>query len=953
VPGWLWGGSVNIPISAINEYGRDDKVLVLQVVPPIKITSSLQASVAVGEAFSYQVTVQSDFAVSSLSAYTYQSIGLSSNDSGLISGVITVPGVYNIFLEARDVQWNEAYATLELTVTTNIPVITSSGQATSVAGQLFEYVITASNSPTSYSAANLPEGFVLDASGKITATPLVAGLYVVDLAATNEYGSGTKQLSISISSPSPSITSSGVASAVVGQNFNYQIIASNSPSSYSASGLPDGVSLNSQSGLISGLPSVVGVYSVSISATNASGTGSAQLTITIVDQKPVITSSASATGTVGVLFNYQITASNSPAGYGALGLPDGLNLDSATGLISGTLPQAGFSEITVSATNQYGAGSLNVTITFIIGIPQITSPDLISASIGVFLSYQIVATNSPTSYSASALPPWLTLADGVLSGMPVGAGNYAFTVFANNSTGQAYKNISLSVLKRNPVNGVMFGGNNSPLEVRQIGVWERAIDEGAVKALYGAGRGLVHPRVFYNSYRKTLLKGVAASTATRWGINSKSALGLAATEVGAGAGYSVALVGIQENTRPLIAWGGSPATSSGVSPVSEIIDARAILSYLSVGNSGGMIVRSDGFMVAFGDAFRNNTVWGQVISASSGYDHYLSVDRRGKVNAWGSDSYGQLNVPANLIACSVCAGREFSLALKTDGSVVAWGRNNYGQVASAPQSGVKILSSGYDHVLAIKFDGSVVAWGLNDRGQTNVPVGLDDVIGVAAGDGFSVALRSDGSAFFWGQKAGLSQALFTGKFFQKITAGKDHLLAIDQDGYVITFNGPALPAASGVRPLAALDISYDDIVANDWVAVGGQTPATSGFSGALMKCGIQDGAYYGIKARPGTKVVHLNKLVLPGGLVSGGVIVDEFCKTLQVEFSSKGSGCLGIKFYSSAESAERFSLTSAEWDDVEWDFIAHESAAQSIEILGPYAFYAVKGDEVKLFLMVL
>lgn len=63
--------------------------------------------------------------------------------------------------------------------------------------------------------------------------------------------------------------------------FGYTITASNSPVSYNATGLPTGLSVNPGNGLISGIPSGTGTFYVTISATNATGTGTGPLTLTI------------------------------------------------------------------------------------------------------------------------------------------------------------------------------------------------------------------------------------------------------------------------------------------------------------------------------------------------------------------------------------------------------------------------------------------------------------------------------------------------------------------------------------------------------------------------------------------------------------------------------------------------------------------------------------------------
>lgn len=79
----------------------------------------------------------------------------------------------------------------------------------------------------------------------------------------------------------PAITSSTSAAALVGQTFSFQATATNSPTSWSASGLPPGLTLNTSSGLISGTPSTAGVFPVNLTAYNAAVTGIGVLTITV------------------------------------------------------------------------------------------------------------------------------------------------------------------------------------------------------------------------------------------------------------------------------------------------------------------------------------------------------------------------------------------------------------------------------------------------------------------------------------------------------------------------------------------------------------------------------------------------------------------------------------------------------------------------------------------------
>ena len=55
------------------------------------------------------------------------------------------------------------------------------------------------------------------------------------------------------------------------QEFAYQPYASNTPTSWAATGLPTGVTINTTTGLISGAATIPGVYVVSLTASNATG----------------------------------------------------------------------------------------------------------------------------------------------------------------------------------------------------------------------------------------------------------------------------------------------------------------------------------------------------------------------------------------------------------------------------------------------------------------------------------------------------------------------------------------------------------------------------------------------------------------------------------------------------------------------------------------------------------
>jgi large repetitive protein len=113
---------------------------------------------------------------------------------------------------------------------------------------------------------------------------------------------------------------------------------------------------------------------------------------------PSITSAATATGTVGAAFSYQIVGSQAPTSFGAAGLPAGLSVNTTTGLISGTPTTAGMSSIIISASNATGTGSATLTLTVNAAAPQ--APANLTAVAGTGqINLSWTASSGATTYS--------------------------------------------------------------------------------------------------------------------------------------------------------------------------------------------------------------------------------------------------------------------------------------------------------------------------------------------------------------------------------------------------------------------------------------------------------------------------------------------------------------------------------------------------------------------------
>ena len=178
----------------------------------------------------------------------------------------------------------------------------------------------------------------------------------------------------------------------------------------------------------------------------------------------------------------------------------------------------------------------------------------------------------------------------------------------------------------------------------------------------------------------------------------------------------------------------------------------------------------------------------EVISGSAGGAHSLAVRTDGTVWSWGADTLGQLGIgvgnatnqlnPIQIASLSgiaqVSAGCEHSLAVGTNGNVWAWGYNAFGQVGDGTNTnhlapfnitsltGIGSVAAGGQHSLALGTNGTVSAWGQNLFGQLgdntrtqSFDAGVSErvvegISAIAAGDHHSLALKTSGTVWAWG-----------------------------------------------------------------------------------------------------------------------------------------------------------------------------------------------------------
>ncbi len=328
-----------------------------------------------------------------------------------------------------------------------------------------------------------------DASRSVTAiagTPTEEGTFPVRLFAITSGDSYALDFTINTYIRTLAIEPVGVAQGRVGLTYSQPLTATGSisiaPSLYwgiTEGALPPGLSLHTQTGVISGTPTVAGTYNYTVRMNELAGRMRAatpraylhtiQTASTVTSPVRITTRTNPVDGRVGTTYPAQLfRAEGGSGGYrwaitsGAL--PPGITLDGATGILSGTPTTAGSYNAALKAydlASELNSDVLSFTLVVqssgssIITPPSVTtiSPltptvtpipsaagslaisttSLPNGSVGSSYSTTLAASGGTGAYSwnfaSGVLPPGVSLSDsGALSGTPTTAGTYTFYI---------------------------------------------------------------------------------------------------------------------------------------------------------------------------------------------------------------------------------------------------------------------------------------------------------------------------------------------------------------------------------------------------------------------------------------------------------------------------------------------------------------------------------------------
>ena len=216
-------------------------------------------------------------------------------------------------------------------------------------------------------SGRLPAGLTMDSEGKISGTPTASGSYNFTVRAENPISYTTKSLSLNIDQGVPLIVGDTMPDGSIENLYSERIqLKGLQPITCTLYGgtLPPGFTLESD-GTIKGAYSKPGTWRFYVQVSNSVGSSQTMMNLTIKGIKPTVLDYYIPNAARGKPYSQKLEAiGTAPVTWSLEGgaLPEGLTLNSSTGIISGTAKIAGTYQFYAKAENAYGSDKYHINI---------------------------------------------------------------------------------------------------------------------------------------------------------------------------------------------------------------------------------------------------------------------------------------------------------------------------------------------------------------------------------------------------------------------------------------------------------------------------------------------------------------------------------------------------------------------------------------------------------------
>ncbi len=423
----------------------------------ITVTKPVVTTGTTGVAFSQTFTQSGAFGTATFTTASTLPTGFTLSAAGVLSGTTNQHATFPITVTVTDSNGcTGTSTTYNLTINCQTISVTNPVNASGTVNAAFSEQFTqtgAIGGATFTTASTLPNGITLSASGLLAGTPTQSGSFPIVVTITDGNGcTGTGStytliIGCNVVTVTNPVNNLGTAGSAFSETFTQT--GGTGTITWSVTGtLPSGITLNTSSGVLSGVTSQVGTFPITVTATDQNGCAGTGTTynLTIGCQTISITNP----GTTSVQAGSPLTATFTATGI--LGtatwtetgtLPTGITLNSSSGLLSGTTTQLGSFPITVKVTDTNGCFTTS-SYTLTVTCPVITVSRTGGGSFptGTFntayTGQSVTATGGGGSYTfavtSGALPTGLSLAPGgAISGTPTLTGVFNFTVTATDT----------------------------------------------------------------------------------------------------------------------------------------------------------------------------------------------------------------------------------------------------------------------------------------------------------------------------------------------------------------------------------------------------------------------------------------------------------------------------------------------------------------------------------------